>query len=342
MQILVPAFFTADRKELARYSEHVRGWGSHDMVEIGLPLRLSGGALAERSTYFTVPLDYFFAAENRDAARQQRLALAEQVLAAPEGSRFALYLQLTGRRLLQERDRLQWSLMLILWALEEAPEVYFREGQYFGQAFAAYLQMVDELEAVGGQVAVFNQHLLSLDRVWSLREEREFAILARLDPKLEYLVNGPKEILNAYAKAWMLAFGMLTGVTEVLVLDLILEGFIAYLNFLSDMDSMDTEHELSSDEEAGAWLSFAGVFLPFVRILPEKIGNLVNAAMLLTVLTLFIKAVIQGLTTLLESLPRVLAAVKAGVETYAEVPVVIAAPDDPLKDQPEALFIPLG
>jgi hypothetical protein len=342
VEILTPAFFTTDRKELLRYAQRVAGWGRHDLVEIGLPLRMAGGALSERSSYFTVPLDVFFSAERRDAARRQRQALARQVLAAAPGARLLVWNRLVGRRLVLDEERLGWSLMLILWALEEAPPAYFRESKDFGLAFADYLEMRDELESAGGQMAVFRRRLLSLERVWRLREEKEFAIQARVNPRLEYLANGKKNILEAYAKAWLMAFGFLTGVTEVLVLDLLLEGFISYLNFLSDLDDLSTDYDLATEEKLESWLSFAGIFLPFVRVLPEKIGALINGTLLLAVLTLFLKTIIQGLTGLLQALPRTMAALSAGAQTYNEVPVVTPAPDDPQQDEVEVLFIPLG
>jgi hypothetical protein len=267
-----------------------------------------------------------------------RLASDHQELA------LAIRYHLKTRGVITRSDRDMWSLMLIQWVRDTQPESYFSGSLDLGEAFleelmsrpteltladrAARANLLEDLfgntaevlRMPGGAQNIGLVNLVaSSEMVLRTIEHEEARAVAQLAVQI-----GNESLTRGFV---MLA-GVLPAATEIVVINIALEAFIGYIQFLGDLRDADKREIIESGEELDIWLSFAGILLPAasqIRYLGEALG----IAQMLMLAASLLQALIAGLHRMLEATERLLAAVAAGFLEFFE------------SDPDRVLFIPL-
>ena len=213
-----------------------------------------------------------------------------------------------------------WTYWIIEIVLRERPAEYLTGKQHLGDFFAERFQIDyggdpdNDVPFISQQM--FHHHLLDrayLDASLDLKVELAFEN-EQIIGKLE----GLQIIGETYTEMMIALTGLLSGVTGAVVVDMILEGFIGYLQFVHELDNAEKDGIITDDEAFGASIALVGVFLPFSKILPGFIDYLVSVGLSVVGVASVISQIALGMLRLVLGLIEALSADAAGFEGYAQ------------------------
>ena len=329
MSTIVPISFWTTKSDLIRLAGNPNGL--RDKYYIGLPFKLHDDENFLSRSFVVLRVSRFFNPHlKREASRLGGLVTRTVLSNRDRNAGWLSLLQIPEIRKLRQNSDLSeaWTYMLIDIVLRERPQEYLAGKQHIADFFAERFQL---------------EFGFDLDPPF-IREEFHHQLLERayldasLDLKME-LAFRQQEIITAmenlqlasetFMQMMMVLMGMLCGLTEVLILDIILEAFIGYITFLHDLEKAEADGLITEDEAFGSWFALAGIFLPFLPALKSalskyggKAGEIVNtlidtgfgiiaiAALLLQIASMLI----QGAAALLEAI----AADEAGFDDFGQ------------------------
>lgn len=289
-------------------------------IYIGLPFKMKDDENILSRSYIVLPLSQFFNPHiKREAARLNGI-VTRTVLGNPD--RNAGWHDLMAmeeiRHLMQDRFKSEaWTYMIIEAVLRERPLEYLEGRQHIGDFFAERFQLEFGFDLSPPLIREqFHKHLL--DRAY---------IEASLDLKIDMAfrqeeivsnMEGLQIIGETYMEVMIVLMGFLTGVTGMVVIDIILEAFIGYFQFLFELEKAEKDGIVTEEEAFGAWFSLAGVFLPFARILPDAFRMLVEMGLTIVGVAMILLQIVIALFRAAAGFLEAMTADLAGFDSYAQ------------------------
>lgn len=297
----------------------------------GVPFRQTPGHYAYDQQYVVVAHPFANQPGNQTAADQHWKRLATELPGLPLEEFLDHMSSLITGTSRSDASRDLWSLMLIRFARSVAAREYWAGHEDLGRAFLRSLRPAgDQLPRTGPTAHRLNSlverilnpthgiaHFVAdqqLVALLDLQQEARLKQLARVH-----------ELGETYIMAMLFVAGLLTGVSEIVVLDVALQAFIGYIQFLSDLEELEQDGELTEEEADSiwVWLSFAGIFLPFGRYfkLIKNVDDTLGITALLLIAHETIRWIASVIFDVFEAAQRLLAADEAGFSTYLEMDV---------------------
>jgi len=298
--------------DLARMSHDPRLM--RDKFYLGLPFRMHDPDNIQSRNYVVLEFKRFFNPHlNREAARLEGL-VTRSVFGNPD--RNAGWDELMRHpeiRHLRQNSTLSeaWGLMLLRIILRERPRSYLYGGQHMADFFAERFQL--EFDTPGAR-AIFHKQLLErayLEAALDLKVELAFEHEQRLT-QLENLAG----LGEVYAQVMVVLMGCVSGVSEILVIEIILAIFINFITFMNDLRQMEADGLITEEEAFGSWIGLVGVFIPFFGGLKGVIGRAIHTVTSVAALVLMLLQLLRSLVCLAIWLLDFLAADEAGFESF--------------------------
>ncbi len=312
--VILPVSFWTTATELVRYGHEPRQ--VMDKFYVGLPFQMRDPQNIKSREYVMVRLTSFLSPHvNREAARLEGLMVRavyggedhkagwDELMRRPE------IVQISRNPGAREA----WGLMILRMILRDRPPSYFEGSQHLADYFADRFELKFEPSFLRH---VFHKQLLErayIEADPDLKMELGLRYDDRLK-QLEALANGSE----SFMRAMVLAMGLLSGVTELIALDIVLEALIGYIAFAADVKQLKEDGLVSEEEAFGLWLSRIGIFLPFVRVAPGCIQILTNTITTVGAVIAILGAVLMAVVSFILGLLEFVAADEVGFETFGQ------------------------
>lgn len=306
---------TGDLYRLSRQPHLMR-----DKVFIGLPFRMKDDENILSRSYVVLRLNRFFNPHLKQEAARLSGIVTRTVFGDPDrNAGWHKLVAMPEIKHLRQNSRLSeaWTYMIIETVLRERPLAYLSGDQHLADFFAERFQLKFGFDLRPPLIRQqFHHHLL--DRACLEASPDLKMDLAYRQQKIIDHMEGLQLVGETYMKAMMVLMGMLSGVTEIAILDIILEAFIGYITFMEELDKAEADEMITEDEAFGSWFSLVGVFLPFTQILPGLAKTLVDAGLTIVAVAAILLQIIASLLRAAVSLMEYIAADRAGFDSYGQ------------------------